>query len=528
MFKVMIVDDEPMIRQGLQSLVEWDHYQFEVCATASNGVEALEKYKQHSPELILIDIRMPMMDGLQTIQELRKQGAACKILILSGYGEFQYAQQAIRYRVDGYVLKPIDEDELTGFVAKISKDLMKEQKQRQLNTQTESLLKEEWLSSFVVHDLLEEELLSEHWARLFHVAEDQLRLVLIDTYSREHSLTLRNQIKQQLTQFVTEHRWGEVFSSEAYIGLLLYQLDMSSFKRERLEEVLQQACGSAVHYVALISDEHSSIHSLYEQVPRMKELLQQRFFLQENSMYTLNEAKAGLQRPQPEAEQSQTAIIEQASQRLLYSIDVGNKQLLDELVGEIDGQLRALALTEQQLKSSWAQLLTFVINRLTSLYPKQQVEQDLKIVTQLYLTHHNHVMLTQLKSKLHTVIDRLNFTDSSNTSVMKQLIDFIDRHYMEPLRLETLAEIFNYNSGYLGKLFKNYSGESFNTYLDHVRIERAIQLLQEGKKVHQVAEMVGYANVDYFHSKFKKYKGVSPSAFKPGGSLNVQDMEMKN
>lgn len=118
MFKVMIVDDEPMIRQGLQTLIEWEQYQFEVCAVASNGVEALEKYKEHRPELILIDIRMPIMDGLQTISELRKLGSRSRILILSGYGEFQYAQQAIRYRVDGYILKPIDEVELTNFIEK--------------------------------------------------------------------------------------------------------------------------------------------------------------------------------------------------------------------------------------------------------------------------------------------------------------------------------------------------------------------------------------------------------------------------
>ncbi|GIP16810.1 DNA-binding response regulator [Paenibacillus montaniterrae] len=524
MFKVMIVDDEPMIRQGLQSLVEWDHYQFEVCAVASNGVEALEKYKEHQPELILVDIRMPIMDGLQTIHELRKLGADCRILILSGYGEFQYAQQAIRYRVDGYVLKPIDEDELIGFIEKISKELIKKRKEQEISSQTVGLLKEEWLKGFVACELPEEQLTAEHWQRLFHAAEDKLTLLLIETYSREHSLTIRNQIKQQLAQFVYEQGWGDVFASEAFIGILLHQLSMNSFKQERVEEVLRQACGESVYYVALLSEEHESARSLYEQVPQMKELLKQRFFLQENKMYSLTEINESLQRPGIAVELGSSAIIEQGSQRLLYGIDVGNKELVSELLGEIDQQFRALGLAEQQIKSSWAQLLTLVMNRLSTLYPKQQLEQDLKVVTQLYLAHHNHLMLSRLKEQLHSIIDRISSTENSNTTVMKQMIDFIDRHYMEPLRLETLAEIFNYNSGYLGKLFKNHSGESFNTYLDHVRIEHAIKLLQEGKKVHQVAELVGYANVDYFHSKFKKYKGVSPSTFKPGGSQSAQDM----
>ena len=88
------------------------------------------------------------------------------------------------------------------------------------------------------------------------------------------------------------------------------------------------------------------------------------------------------------------------------------------------------------------------------------------------------------------------------------------RHYAENLKLETLAELSNYNSGYLGKMFKNFTGEHFNTYLDQVRLRHAVELLQQGLKVHQVSELVGYANVDYFHAKFKKYKGLSPSSFK--------------
>lgn len=517
----MIVDDEPMIRQGLQSLVEWDQYQFDVCAVASNGIEALEKYKQHLPELILIDIRMPIMDGLQTISELRKLGSTSRILILSGYGEFQYAQQAIRYRVDGYILKPIDEVELTNFVDKISKDLQAKQQEQEINEHTLGLLKDEWLKDFMSRELTDAELTSEHWHRLFSVQEQDITLIMVDTYSREHSLTVRNQIKQQLTSFIQEQGWGEVFANESFIGILTYHIHMNSSKQERIVEQLHNACGEQTFFVALSSNEEQTIASLFNQVPQMKELLKQRFFLKENSLYKMDAIEDELARNTLKEESSVSTIVDYASQRLLYSIDVGNKNLVDELLEQTDEQFRALGLFEQQIKNSWAQLLTVVMNRLTAIHPRLQLEQDLKVVTQLYLAHHNHMMLAQLKEQLYSILDRLNQTENSNTSVMKQMMDFIDRHYMEPLRLETMAEIFNYNSGYLGKLFKNHSGENFNTYLDHVRIDRAIELLQEGKKVHQVAELVGYANVDYFHSKFKKYKGVSPSAYKPGGKQNV-------
>lgn len=93
-------------------------------------------------------------------------------------------------------------------------------------------------------------------------------------------------------------------------------------------------------------------------------------------------------------------------------------------------------------------------------------------------------------------------------------MDLIQRNYSENIKLETLASVFNYNSAYLGKMFKNTTGEYFNTYLDKVRISKAKDFLKQGMKVYQVAEKVGYTNVDYFHSKFKKYVGTSPSNYR--------------
>ena len=92
---------------------------------------------------------------------------------------------------------------------------------------------------------------------------------------------------------------------------------------------------------------------------------------------------------------------------------------------------------------------------------------------------------------------------------------YINRNYYKDIKLESLAEIFNYNSAYLGKLFKSIEGESFNTYLDKIRIEKAkLLLVDDNLKVYQVCEKIGYKNIDYFHSKFKKYVGTSPLSYK--------------
>lgn len=200
MHKVLIVDDEPMIREGLQTLVDWNKYGFVVAGTASNGREAVEKHAVLLPDLILIDIRMPGMDGLQAIEEIRKTDTVCHFLILSGYAEFNYAKQAIAHQVDGYILKPIDEDELESYVERVSEQL-KHRSEQQLNTeQTTQLLREELLQQLAAGKLATEASSSVELKTLLGPPAKYYQLLLIELYSREHSLTLNATLKKSLAK----------------------------------------------------------------------------------------------------------------------------------------------------------------------------------------------------------------------------------------------------------------------------------------------------------------------------------------
>lgn len=132
MMKVLIVDDEPKLREGLKSIVPWAELGYQVVGTAANGNEALEKHEICDPDLMLIDIRMPGMDGLQLIEAIRKQDTDIHLLILSGYADFDYAKRAISNRVDGYLLKPVDEDELSKYLIQIKEAIEQEQERRLL------------------------------------------------------------------------------------------------------------------------------------------------------------------------------------------------------------------------------------------------------------------------------------------------------------------------------------------------------------------------------------------------------------
>ena len=120
MYKVFLVDDEPSIREGLTTIIDWAEYGFEVIATAASGREAITRFDELKPDLTIIDIRMPGMTGLDVIEEVRKQHPGSHFLILSGYADFDYAKKAISFGVDGYLLKPVDEEEIIGELQRIA------------------------------------------------------------------------------------------------------------------------------------------------------------------------------------------------------------------------------------------------------------------------------------------------------------------------------------------------------------------------------------------------------------------------
>ena len=118
MLSVLIVDDERYIREGLRNLLEWENIGFSICDEAGNGQEALEKIDLYQPDLVLLDIKMPGMNGTEVIQRIREKNKLCEIIVLSGYSDFKYAQTAMHYGVTEYIVKPIDENELTAAVWK--------------------------------------------------------------------------------------------------------------------------------------------------------------------------------------------------------------------------------------------------------------------------------------------------------------------------------------------------------------------------------------------------------------------------
>lgn len=283
MLKLLIIDDESIIREGLRSIIPWANYGYKVCDVGIDGPDGLNKVRSHRPDLVLLDIQMPGFSGIELIQQVKNEKFACKFIILTAYSNFSYAKELMALGIESYLLKPIDEDELIVTLNKMAIDRAEEQKR-----------------------------------------QDQL-----DLFDRMNK-------------------------------------------------------------------------------------------------------------------------------------DISFRALLD-------GNLE---------------------------YVSENGMKDL---------HGEKFRDTQISSK---------------GNIIDEVKNYVNNYYHEDISLKLIADLFHYNSAYLGKVFKKQTGEFFNTYLHQVRINNAKKLLENKRyKIYEISELVGYSNSDYFYKNFRLYEGISPKEFQMQNNL---------
>ncbi|CAM3339201.1 response regulator transcription factor [Paenibacillus lupini] len=503
MYKVLLVDDEPMIREGLRTLLEWESLGYEVVDTAANGKDALRKCEQYELDLIIADIRMPEMNGLELIRTIRENGGNMHVLILSGYADFEYAKQAIVQRIDGYLLKPVDEDELIDYLNSLKKELDIEYETRQKQQDMRQGNVEEDLKQLLAQGSLgnvSQLQTSLDWK--------EYELLLIKTHERsEEDMAGHAQIKRRLSERVEQSGAGLAIGMEPYMLILLNKsLDNEAFCRD-VYAIIADACEEHASDFTVVSGGKAAagIADLPGAYQKALERMKFRFFL-EGGKIMQEDILQPVSIYETKLDWTGTA------EKLYLALEIVNRDAIRQLIEESAEAMKAMGFGEAEIKAAFVELVSVVLDKLASKRPELPVREYRLRIPELYREYRFNSLTRRVTAIIEEIADSLDNTSADKQ--IKRMIDLIHRNYKENLKMETLAELFNYNSAYLGKLFKQVTGENFNTYLDKVRMEQAKILLEQGLKVYQVAEMVGYANVDYFHSKFRKYVGSSPSVYK--------------
>jgi two-component system response regulator YesN len=518
MYRLLIVDDEPFIREGLKLLIDWEQTGFAIVGEASNGKEGLARCQELYPDLILVDIRMPAMDGLEMIEQSRRNGANCRFIILTGYSDFQYARRAIDNSVSGYLLKPIQLDELTSLAVRMRNEIDCERMlrdravhggERERERYLEKLLSGGWAESEEAEMLRDaERLLGPEWR--------VCQLLLVEIEHDCDSLHASYEMKERLREYIRQSGIGYSVTLHGFEAVLVKRGANGHAKllMNRIRKELEGNCGGRIKvYAGPVARDPLKLASICAalQDKAANKFLQQdaEYWIEVNS----NASAAG-------AKSSVAAVAGPAGsdaerpQRLVMAVDAYHSDLIR---GESAAAIEAFAEedgTEASVKLRTAMLYLDVYQRLLEGFGELKERLlPLHPDTADWNTSRNLEELRERFAGRLLALSEVLGRERPNAT-FRRILDFIHRHYHTDIKLEMLAELFHYNSGYLGKLFRQQTGEYFKSYLDRIRVEAAKELLSQGVKVQQAAAEVGYLNVEYFNGKFKKYVGMPPSAYR--------------
>ena len=508
---VLIADDEKNIREGIKCIIDWEALGFTVCGEAANGEEALKQINEMHPGLVLLDIKMPKLSGLEVVENAREQGYNGKFIILSGFSDFKFAQTAIRLGVDNYITKPIDEDELAEAVKRIGEQIKTDRENVTHNEHYRKKAKKELL-----HDLVRSQVDREVFStEVLTMTASVYQVVLYDNFDIEEGENMPYQFSELLKVTNNGSRTFEHFMDDEYYVIIL----KGSFAIEKFERFVehyestppQKGSPMDTLFIAYgrpvndIFDVHISYMDAYA-------LIKRRFFCIEGQHTLGYEELPHVKEVYEQLDKSK--ISDYCSKITDYIQTFSRRKVAEELYG-IEEYLYNVDAPIGQVKLFLTDLFLQIKENINRIYSNNSfaIPQNSEIIEYISSRFYMYDIIEYISKQLDQIMNSMG--SSSRESVLDDVLHYIDHNYATNIKLEVIASLFGYNSAYLGKIFNKNVGESFNSYVDQVRINHAIELLMDNKlKVYEIAERVGYKNVDYFHKKFKKYVGVSPAEYR--------------
>lgn len=467
---------------------------------------------QKNPDVVMMDIRIPKLSGLEVVEQVRQKGYLGKIIILSGFSDFKYAQQAIRFGVEYYLTKPIDEDELTETILKIGEGLDKEAQQQKVMTQYLAKVRNSILSDLLegTSNLSQKELIE------INLYTEDYQVVIYEKYSHYSSspsyrfsdlLKVTNDDNSSYESIVKDN--NEILLLKGTFILNKFQEFLNRYEREVKPQVNSPLDSLFITYGRVVNSP-ADIHISYQEALR---LLQRRFFC-EHRQHTIGyDQLPDLTRHGTYELTSEK--LQNYCERLTSFIQAAKRNQMAEALNELENDLYYATEDIPKIRLYLTDLYLSIKERLSHLYHNESIPfpgnaEIIKAIGEKYYLYEIILFFTeQFEVIMHAI------GNPSSNSVMDDIIHYIEHNYMDNIKLETIAPLFGYNSSYLGKIFNKKVGMGFNMYVDLVRINQSKKLLsQTDLRVYEISEKVGYRNVDYFHTQFKKYVRQSPAEYR--------------
>lgn len=533
MYRILLVDDEILVRDAIRENIDWAEMDCELVGDCENGQEAAEFVKKHPVDIVLTDICMPYMDGMELSHFLHDNYPDTVIVIFSGFGEFEYAKKAIQYNVSEYMLKPVTAMELRQVIEKMKGKVDQKRKEKQrlehLTKTSESyrknaqIIRSKAIEALVncTRDINESLEQLEGMGITLQASNYRVAVFDMDLYSDMYQLDVEKRQESALMAFVLFNVSDEIVSREG-IGIA-YQEGSSRvcvlFQGSRNKETAQQVtsvCREIQSKVKeLIGIEISIGIGNWVREPQQlilshdlaQQAIQYRYLLGGNLLIDMEEDKTG-----------QNISLQESLEYFTNAIKTGQKENMELALSKMEQEIKGAFVNKSRACIYLQQIIRAVGNACETVGSELDGivgngDKLIQRVTEQKTFQKAIGLVKEYASEAFEELQNLNSSSGQRQALLA--VDYIQNNYMDPdLSLNSICSYLNISTSYFSTIFKEVTGGTFTEILIRTRMDKAKELLENTTmKNYEIAEKVGFSDPHYFGISFKKMTGKTPTEY---------------
>ena len=493
MLKMIIADDEPMIVRGIQKLVDWNSLGIEIVGQCFDGTMTLASIIQQKPDIALLDISMPGKTGLEILKVIKTMGLSTRVVFISGFQEFQYAQEAVRLDAVDYLLKPVKKDQLVRTIENCIQLIRPE-----MSKKVEVNLPKEAYEQLVT---LEENEYVPMGIEVF------MRTDCTDTFKRLAMFSVYNYIEE----YLHEAQCGIIFYKENRICVVFKGIDREEVRgrvKLLIGHIKERTNNEVGAMIGKLVSSMTEIPASYSEALQLKDQFYFRDYMTDKILMT-EEGDEAINTIEVQCDAYQEKIIE--------GVVACDLQYMREGYNLFQKSIAATMKMDKDLA---------IVHHISLL---RRVEEKIEAM-------HAQTKMTQFNSLLEEVMQYDNFQEMSekiygyilermeevkktlrnnDKKIALEAIAYMEAKYRQNITLEVLAKELHINKSYFSTLFKKQTGENFKDYLNKIRLKHALQLLlTTDKRAYEIADEVGFSESKYFSELFQRCYGKTPTVYR--------------
>lgn len=532
LYRIMLVDDEEEVRESIIKKIDWAAAGFQVVGDAENGEDALEKLENLETDVLLTDIRMPYMDGLTLTEKVKQRYPSVKVVIFSGFDDFEYAQKAIKLNVTEYILKPVNVEELTAILKKLKASLDEEiEQKRNVNILRESyrnslpIIREHFLND-MIHGIKDREeinrKLTEYGIDILGAKRWIAAVVDVERTGRgEETLSFHQEtelipisVRKILEEKLENYCRFTIFNYSTEM-VLIAAIDETNTKTG-LFELLGDICRECTRILEVkvtigIGRSCTDLPEIKRSFQTAQDALGYRAIVGEGSVIYINDVEP--------VGRGKLQFSSQEESELIAAIKFGPREKIERTVLAIVEKMDDAKVHIRQHQAYILSVINTVIQiiqqynlNITEMFGSDR--DYFEIIGSLQRWEDLCQWLTESALRINLAISEERTNTTKN--VIQEAKEYIEENYHDPeLSVEKICRYLHMSPAYFSTMFKKETGQAYIAYLTDIRLKKAVELLNKtDDKTYVIAAKVGYQEQNYFSYVFKKKFGVSPTRYR--------------